>query len=103
MVSTTVAATFGVTSLSLGGFARWADYGGIWVTWWLGDGVGAVVLTPLLILWISDKRIRWNWAQLAELLGLVAGLILIGQIVFCGSAVLGTQELPARISCAFPS
>jgi len=26
LLSTTVSATFGVTSLSLGGFARWADY-----------------------------------------------------------------------------
>lgn len=99
MVSTTVAATFGVTSLSLGGFARWADYGGIWVTWWLGDGVGAVVLTPLLILWISDKRIRWNWAQLAELLGLVAGLILIGQIVFWGLLFSGPKNYPLEYLC----
>src|SRR3989449_4836836 len=40
VVSTTVAATFGVTSLSLGGFARWQDYGDIWLTWWLGDAGG---------------------------------------------------------------
>src|ERR1700730_415701 len=37
LVSTTVAATFGVTSLSIGGFARWSDYRAIWLTWWLGD------------------------------------------------------------------
>src|SRR6266542_2304274 len=37
MVSTAVSATIGVTSLSLGGFARWADFGRIGTTWWLGD------------------------------------------------------------------
>src|SRR6185503_532289 len=33
-IATTLSATFGVTSLSLGGFAHWSDYGSIWLTWW---------------------------------------------------------------------
>jgi integral membrane sensor domain MASE1 len=37
MISTVVSATFGVTSLCLGGVASWASYGAIWLTWWLGD------------------------------------------------------------------
>ena len=47
MVSTTVSATIGVTSLALAGFAEWANYSVIWCTWWLGDGVGAIIVTPL--------------------------------------------------------
>src|SRR5271163_3646342 len=81
-VGTAVAATFGVTSLSLGGFAPWADYKNIWLTWWLGDGVGAVMVAPLLILWISDFRIRWRWTQLGEMLALIASMFLIAEIVF---------------------
>ena len=46
IVSTTISATIGVTTLSLGGFAHWAIYGPIWRTWWLGDCVGAVVVAP---------------------------------------------------------
>src|SRR5712692_2026573 len=52
MVSTAVSATIGVTSLALGGVARWTDYGPIWLTWWMGDAGGALVVAPLLILWI---------------------------------------------------
>jgi integral membrane sensor domain MASE1 len=37
MLSTTVAATFGVTSLCLGGFAQWASYRAVWATWLLVD------------------------------------------------------------------
>jgi integral membrane sensor domain MASE1 len=44
--STMVSATAGVTSLALGGYAAWADYQGIWFTWWLGDAVGAIVVAP---------------------------------------------------------
>src|SRR5580704_15211284 len=35
ILSTAVAATFGVTSLTLGGFASWDQFGLIWRTWWL--------------------------------------------------------------------
>ena len=59
-VGTALAATIGVTSLSLGGFAPWRDYRDIWLTWWLGDGVGAIIVAPLLILWIADFRVRWR-------------------------------------------
>jgi hypothetical protein len=36
VISTAVSATFGVTSLCLGGLAQWATCGPIWLTWWLG-------------------------------------------------------------------
>src|SRR5437762_11371007 len=37
LVSPVVSATFGVTSLCATGYAEWADFGPIWLTWWLGD------------------------------------------------------------------
>jgi hypothetical protein len=46
MASTMVSATCGVTSLTLGGFAKWSDYGAIWLTWWLGDTAGDLVVAP---------------------------------------------------------
>ena len=50
-LATTVSATVGVTSLALGSYASWNDYGAIWLTWWLGDVAGALVVAPVLILW----------------------------------------------------
>src|SRR5256714_471091 len=44
LLSTTISATAGVVSLSLGGFAQWTDFGSIWSTWWMGDAVSALVL-----------------------------------------------------------
>ena len=48
VVSTALSATCGVMSLSLGGFARWMDFGSIWLTWWLGDMAGNLVVAPVL-------------------------------------------------------
>ena len=98
-IGTAVAATFGVTSLALGGFAPWANYRDIWLTWWLGDGVGAVIVAPLLILWISNRRMRWRWTRLGEMLALVTGLLLVGEIVFCGLFFRGPRNYPLEYLC----
>ena len=49
--STAVSATIGVASLALSGYAAWQDAGFIWLTWWLGDASGILLLTPLIVLW----------------------------------------------------
>jgi diguanylate cyclase (GGDEF)-like protein/PAS domain S-box-containing protein len=82
IVSTTIGATMGVTTLSLAGFAHWAMYGPIWRTWWLGDAVGAVVVTPLVLLWRENPRLEWRRKQLIELALLLLGLSLTAWIVF---------------------
>src|SRR5207247_10360883 len=65
-LSTTVSATIGVTSLSLGGYASWDRFGAIWLTWWLGDMAGALVVAPVLILW-GTNRVALTRAQALEL------------------------------------
>jgi diguanylate cyclase (GGDEF)-like protein len=82
MAATTVSATIGVATLALGGFANWAAFGSIWSTWWLGDAVGAVIVTPLLLLWWENPRVRWTREQVTELALLFLGLFSTGWIVF---------------------
>lgn len=81
-IACTVSATLGVTSLSLGGFAQWASYGPIWLTWWLGDAVSVLIVTPFLVLWGTNLRVQWNRDQIFEAGILLLGLILVGQTVF---------------------
>ena len=94
MLSAAISATFGVTALSLGGFATWANYGPIWSTWWLGDAASAVVVTPLLVLWILDHHIRWNWVRFSEFAALMVGMFLVGQIVFGGLLLSPVTHYP---------
>src|SRR2546425_2992728 len=47
--STAVSATVGVTTLWLGGHASWEGLGAIWLTWWLGDVAGGVVVAAALV------------------------------------------------------
>ncbi len=99
LLSTMVSATVGVTSLSLGGLASWATFRAIWVTWWLGDAAGDVVVAPFLILWISNARVRWRTTQLVELLVLMGCLVLVSEVVFGDSFFPRAKNYPLEYLC----
>ncbi len=46
-----VAATGGVATLALSGQVPWEDFGRHWLTWWLGDSTGVIIVAPLLLAW----------------------------------------------------
>ena len=73
LASTTISATVGVTSLVWAGLAAASQYGAIWTTWWLGDAAGALVATPVLLLWSSWSPRAWKKRQIAEGIVLLAG------------------------------
>jgi diguanylate cyclase (GGDEF)-like protein len=81
IVSTTVAASIGVVSLALGGLVSTTDAPRVWLTWWLGDAVGDIVVAPALILWIGVKLgPAWSGPRVAEAVALavVAALVTFG-------------------------
>ncbi len=98
-VSTAVSATCGVASLALGGFARWADVGPVWLTWWLGDGAGALVVAPVALLWTDNPRVHWRPRQAVEAAALLACLLLVSQIVFGGLFPAETKNYALEFLC----
>jgi PAS domain S-box-containing protein len=82
VASTAVSATIGVTTLALGGFAEWRQYPAIWLTWWLGDAVGDLVLAPPLVLWSVNRRL-WPRRQAFEI-ALLLGVTIFGSLVIFG-------------------
>lgn len=94
-----IAATVGVVTLCIFGFASWAEFRPIWLTWWLGDGTGALLVAPLVILWSADFRFHWDKAQFFEIGLLFVGLILTAEIVFCGLFTSGTKAYPLEYLC----
>lgn len=99
IVSTAASATVGVTSLAAGGYARWAEFGSIWLTWWLGDMGGALVVTPLLLLWIRDRHLRWTRAQALEACALALALVAVGAVVFGSRFPAGATGHPLAFIC----
>ena len=97
--STTVSATVGVTSLSLAGLARWADYGPIWLTWWLGGAVGDLVVAPAAMLWAAPPRGRWDRRQALEAAGLLLSVLVVGLVVFGGLFPSPIRNYPLEFLC----
>jgi PAS domain S-box-containing protein len=77
-----IAASIGtVTVVGLGLGSR-ADAGNIWLTWWLGDTVGAIVVAPLIVLWDRRPLLSDVGVRIGELAALVATLGLVSFAVF---------------------
>ena len=55
-ISCLVNATWGVTSLLLAGVIQPADYLLHWWTWWLGDTIGVIAFTPLVLIWAAKPQ-----------------------------------------------
>ncbi|PYO86437.1 MAG: hypothetical protein DMD37_06805 [Gemmatimonadetes bacterium] len=98
MLSTTVSATVGVTTLAVSGYANWADYGSIWLTWWLGDVAGDLVVAPVVLLWSARPRVRWHRSQALEAAALFLALVICGELVFGGLYPSDVKHYPLEFA-----
>src|SRR5262249_4764597 len=99
IVATAVSATIGVTSLALAGYAPWSTFAPIWLTWWLGDAAGALVVAPFLIVWAVEP----GWADLrrrpAEALAAIIVVVGVATTVFGGALDMGARTTPVAFLC----
>ncbi len=49
LIGTAISATLGVTTLSFAGVHAWSSVATAWLIWWLGDAMGVLLITPLLV------------------------------------------------------
>ena len=96
IVSTTVAASIGVASLALGGLVSVTDAPRVWLTWWLGDAVGDMVIAPALILWIGVKLgPGWTRQKVVEAVALAVVAALVTLALFGGA--FPTRHYPLTV------
>jgi two-component system sensor histidine kinase/response regulator len=83
-LSTTVSATIGVTSLCIWKVAPWPSFDGLRWTWWLGDALGVVIVTPLLLALRDGARPALTPRALVEGAALLAAAAALSLMVFDG-------------------
>ena len=85
VVSTTISATVGTTTLWLDGGLT-ASYGSQWALWWSGDAMGDLLVAPLLLVWSVQRRRRVPRAEALEAAALLLGVVGVSLLVFVAGA-----------------
>ena len=83
LVSPVIAASNGVGVLSLSGSVH--DAGSAWLLWWIGDGMGALIVTPLLLIAATRPWREFPRAtQRLEAVLIAAAIAGLSAVVFFG-------------------
>ena len=77
-----ISATIGSLSLCFGDPSQWNRFTSLWLTWWMGDGFGALIVSPVLLAWSSRRKI--DSRDMPEITSLFVLLIIVVLIVFGG-------------------
>lgn len=59
-VAPAISATIGTAELSREGLLTDSSFSEVWLTWWLGNAIGALSLGPLLLVWAQPRRFPWR-------------------------------------------
>jgi integral membrane sensor domain MASE1/DNA-binding CsgD family transcriptional regulator len=95
--ATVVSATIGVSSLTLTGYAEVSSFAPIWLTWWLGDLAGALVVAPALVLWAKSEPAPLTTREISATVLTYSAAVVVGVMAF--SPLL--QQTTARDALAF--
>ena len=77
-----VSATIGSLSLCSGGAAEWSNFWYLWLTWWIGDGFGALIVAPFILSWRLPGQL--NSGHRLEIAVLLLLHLLVVMVVFGG-------------------
>ena len=82
VIATPISTSIGLTSLATAGYIDRANFANAWVTWWLGDVTGALVIAPVIVLWASSHDHAFNRNDFLETVGVLATAAAVGLIAF---------------------
>jgi diguanylate cyclase (GGDEF)-like protein/PAS domain S-box-containing protein len=96
LASTTISATIGVTSLLLNGLMPLSNISHVWLTWWLGNATGALIVAPVLILWANFIHDR-DRTRVLEAVLLMLSLLVVSVVVFSDLSLSDIRSYPAYL------
>ncbi|HEY0809727.1 MAG TPA: MASE1 domain-containing protein [Longimicrobiales bacterium] len=95
LTSTLISASIGVTSLYAGHIISTPQIGETWRAWWVGDMVGALLIAPLILVWMTKPRARFT-THWKEQLALGVTIVAVSVTTFF-SGLTGVPSLPTPL------
>ncbi len=96
LVAPLISATVGVSTLALAGLVGNARLQDVWITWWLGDMGGALLVAPPILLWPSPPISKVKPLKLLEGFCLAVILLLSAWVLFGGRWTLSLENYPVH-------
>lgn len=82
VIATPISASIGLTSLATVGYIEPKNLADAWITWWLGDATGALVIVPVIVLWAAGHHYAISRNEFLETVGVLATAAVVGLIAF---------------------
>lgn len=93
-ISPIIGASIGTLSLLAGDYLSLSELMHAWVTWWIGDMMGALIIVPLIAAWrIPDFR-EMLFSRLYEAVAMLLLVVMTSLIIFNQPAADGELVLP---------
>jgi signal transduction histidine kinase/CheY-like chemotaxis protein len=98
-LSTTVSASIGALSLMATGLAGAGAFGSVWMTWWLGDFTGALIVAPAVLSWANTGLPLWRLEDLLDATLLFGSVFVTAMLVFGGWFPSPVKTYPLEFLC----
>lgn len=99
--ATAISASVGTLSMLAGGVIESSAVPTFWRTWWLGDSSGALVVLPLMLVWVGNARAAWRRLWCIEGVSMIATVGALATLAVTNDAPLTYLIFPALIWAAF--
>jgi two-component sensor histidine kinase len=82
LAATAISATIGVGSLFLGDYVAANNLVPVWLTWWMGDLAGALVVAPVILLWARSAPDQLTKTSITFLAAAAVGVIAFSPLMY---------------------
>lgn len=96
-----IGATIGIIGLWLVNVIPTKDLAYSWLTWYLGDIIGIIALTPTILAWALDKSLSFNFKQFIEYTLILIIIIFLSWFIFWNRDPLAYLFIPLPLWASF--
>jgi signal transduction histidine kinase len=93
-LATAIGATLGTLTLLSCGLLEKRIYGSVWLTWWMGDMVGVVLVAPFILIWTATRTMRFGFNRSVEALVLLISILVVSALNFSDMFQNGDKHSP---------